>query len=80
MAVAVRYPAFDAAANAPITLEQRINRRVRWQQAPALAWAANCSLSALIGTHSRSAHRSTEGSGGALVSAGAIDSNSGSDS
>ena len=54
--VAVRYPAFDAAANAPITLEQRINAcRVRWQQAPALAWESRelLALSALIGTQSR---------------------------
>ena len=36
--VAVRYPAFDAAAGRPINLEQRINQcRTERQQAPALA-------------------------------------------
>ena len=54
--VAVRYPAFDAATHSPITLEQRINAcRIRWQQAPALAWESRelLSLGALVATQSR---------------------------
>ncbi|MBP8305959.1 MAG: sulfur oxidation c-type cytochrome SoxA [Burkholderiaceae bacterium] len=54
--VALRYPNYDPATDAPMNLDQRINAcRVRWQQAPALDWESRelLSLGALIGHQSR---------------------------
>ena len=54
--VATRYPAFDAQAARPITLEQRINAcRVRHQQASPWAWESRelLALGALVGHQSR---------------------------
>ncbi len=54
--VAARYPAFDAKAERPVTLEERINLcRASHMGAPAFAWNDDklLSLSALIGLQSR---------------------------
>lgn len=54
--VAARYPAFDAARNGPIDLEQRINLcREKHQQAPPLAYESKelLALTAFIGMQSR---------------------------
>jgi sulfur-oxidizing protein SoxA len=54
--VAARYPAFDAARDRPITLEQRINAcRTDRQQAPPLAWESRdlLALTAYVARQSR---------------------------